>query len=107
MAYPTLPIMRQESAASREAGMTPERATNGALKVRRLYPAEKTTFTLQHWISPAEKSTLEAHYQANKDLSFAFVWPSDGLTYTVVYGAAPQYTDKPGWYIANVTLLQT
>lgn len=106
MAYPVLPIMRPDSAAAREGGLAPTRATNGALKVRRLYSAEKTSFNLVHWISPAEKAALEAHYQANKDLSFSFAWPSDGATYTVRYGAAPQYTDRPGWFIAAVTLLE-
>lgn len=106
MAYPTgLPVMA-ESTSERDGGIDPARATNGLLKVRRLYSAEKTVFNVVHWLSDAQRTALEAAYQADKNLSFSFTWPGDGVTYTVRYGAAPQYRKQPGYHVATVLLLE-
>ena len=83
------------------------RATNGALRLRRLWSAEKLDFVVEHApLTDAERSTLEAHYQANRDASFAIVWPEDGQTYTVAYAAPPQYLRNIGWWQARVRLMQ-
>lgn len=106
MSYPTtLPIM-QESTAEREGGFEPARASNGLLKVRRLYSAEKMTFRLVHWLSDAQKTTLETAYSTFKTSNLTLVWPGDGASYTVRFGAAPQYDKKPGYHVARVLLLE-
>lgn len=106
MSYPTtLPIMA-DSTADREGGFEPVRATNGLLKIRRLYSAEKTTFRLVHWLSDAQKATLETAYSTYKTANLTLVWPGDGASYTVRFGAAPQYEKRPGYHLARVLLLE-
>jgi len=103
--YPSLPVYRS-SATERASGHMAERATNGALKVRRLYSSEKTDFTLDHWLTSAEKASLESFYQSNRDLDVSLVWAEDGATYTVRFVAAPQYLLMPGRWQARVRLMQ-
>lgn len=102
-AYPTLPVSVQ-SRVLRLDGYTPVRATNGALKVRKLMAGEKAEFDLVHEISAGQRATLESHYQGDKLNSFSFAWPTGG-SYTVRYLAAPQYDEQPGgWFKARVRL---
>jgi hypothetical protein len=105
VSYPALRILRT-STPERAGGQEAARATNGRLRLRRLWSAEKTDFGLEHALTDDERTTLEAHYQANKDASFSFTWPEDGSTYTVAYGAAPRYQRQLGWWTAQVTLLE-
>lgn len=102
-AYPTLPITTS-SQPSRLDGYVAVRATNGALKMRKLISGEKMEWTLSHELSATQKTTLEAHFQAEKLNSFAFTWPG-GSTYTVCYLSAPLFVDQPGgWFTATVKL---
>jgi hypothetical protein len=104
MSYPTtLPIMR-ESTTSREGGFSPVRASNGVLKVRRLYSTEKMTFNLVHWLSDAQKTTLESAYTANRTSNVTLTWPEDGANYTCRFAGAPQYEKQPGYWVARVRL---
>lgn len=106
MTYPTnLPIM-DASKAERLGGFEPRRASNGVLKVRRLFSAEKINFSIEHWLTTAQKDSLEAIYQANKTLNVSLTWPEDGLVYTVRFAAAPQYRREPGYWVANVLLME-
>ena len=105
-AYPTISMQRDGTDAQREAGIAPARATNGLLKVRRLYSADKANFTATHWVSDAQRATLAAHYAAHRTVSFAMTWPDDGLTYTVVYAGAPQYARMDGFSVATVPLVE-
>lgn len=104
-AYPSYPLQRDTS-TEREGGQDAQRATNGALRLRVRYAADRSTFSLVHLLSLAEKTALEAHYQANKTASFAFVWPEDRVTYTVLYGAAPVYVRGASSWTARVKLLE-
>jgi hypothetical protein len=104
--YPVLPIMRPGSVMARAGGQMPVRATNGMLRVRRMFFSERSDFTLVHWLSAAQRSTLETFYQANKDLDVDFLWPGDGATYVVRFGAPPQYAPRSDWFEARVQLLQ-
>lgn len=103
-AYPsTLPILRT-SATQRDGGFDAARATNGALRVRQRFSAEKLDFTIEHMLSTADKNTLEAFYQANKLLNVSLVWPEDGFTYTVRFVGAPTHYRSPGWWVCRVRL---
>ena len=104
-AYPTLNAQRS-SGTVRGGGQDVQRATNGGLKVRRLYSTEKMDFTVDHWLTDAQKTTLESFYQTNKDLDVTFTWAEDGAAYTVRFGAPPQYLRMPGWWQARVRLLE-
>ena len=105
-AYPTFPMQRDGTAWQREAGIVPTRATNGVLKVRRIYSADKRSFVATHWLSDTDKATLEAHYSAHRAVSFSMAWPHDGASYTVVYAGAPQYELRDGFVVATVPLLE-
>jgi hypothetical protein len=105
MAYPTtIPIMA-ESRATREGGFVPVRATNGLLKVRRLWSAEKWSFDLVHWLSSAQRTTLETAYAANRTNNVTLTWPADGSTYTCRFASAPSYEWRTGgFWVARVRL---
>lgn len=104
--YPTaLPIMRS-STTLRDGGFDAVRATNGLLKVRRLYSAEKMTFRLIHWLSDAQKVTLETTYQSFKTSNLTLAWPEDGASYTVRFGAAPLHVKQAGYWESTVLLLE-
>ena len=105
MAYPRLTLLNS-SAPRRDAGLVQRRASNGALKMQRFFTTEKMEFDLNHWLTKAEKDQLEAHYQANKDASFDFFWPTDGVTRTCVYTSPPLYTDGAGRFYAAVKLAE-
>lgn len=106
MTYPTLPIVQDDSDALRDAGLTVQRATNGGLKVRRLYSVDKTDFTVVHILSAAERDALLAFYAANVVSQFGFYWPGDSATYTVRFAAAPQISRRHNHYRATVRLAQ-
>lgn len=101
--YPTLTTLRN-SGQARDAGIDSARATNGALRVRVLYPAEKIDFDLVHWCTTAERDALEVFYQANKYLNLTYVDPADGSSHTVRFSAAPQYVSLTPWWEVRVRL---
>lgn len=103
MSYPNLPILR-DSSTSREAGIQAVRATNGLLKSRRLYSTEKMSFTVVHWLSDAQRTTLETAYQTFKNSTLTLAWPEDGQSYTVRFAAAPQHRRQTGYWVSTVRL---
>jgi hypothetical protein len=103
MAYPTLQITANSKASS-DDGRIHVRATNGALKVREMFTAIKRTFNVEHYLTVADKQTLDSFYSTDKNNDVSFKWV-DGVTYTVRFIGPPQYFDQVGgWYRANVTL---
>lgn len=106
MSYPSLPIIREGSRAERRGGLDPVRASNGVLKVRRLYSADKTDFTLVHWLSDSQRATLEACWQANRTGNVTLTWPEDGAAYLCRFADSPLYERRPGWWVATVRLLE-
>ena len=91
---------------TRDGGITSARATNGALRIRRLYSADKRSFAAVHWLSDTQVTDLEDHYAAHKTVSFSLTWPHDGASYTVVYASAPQYKRMDGFRVATVLFLE-
>lgn len=83
------------------------RASNGALKVRQLYPSDKLAFDLEFELLSAAKSTLDGHYATDRDASFTYTDPATSTAYTVVYAGPIQYAPQPGgWWKARVRLEQ-
>ena len=105
MAYPTYMIL-EDSEATVGAGIEAARASNGKLKIRKLYDSDKTDFTVVHMLTRAERDALQAHYLANVEAQFSLTWPGDGATYTCCYAAAPQYSRRGQYYRATVRLAQ-
>ncbi|MEY5098892.1 MAG: hypothetical protein RJA36_1611 [Pseudomonadota bacterium] len=85
-------------------GLEPERATNGALKLRRLWAADKVTLEVGHVLSAAQKATLDAFYAANKDLDVTYTWPPTATAYTVRFVAPPRYLPRGQFYETRVRL---
>lgn len=96
----------QDSTAVTASGVEPLRATNGALKVRRMWPADKATFQIGHVLTTAEKTTLDAFYAAEKDADVSYVSPWDSTTYTVRFVAPPQYIKRLHRVEARVSFQQ-
>ena len=95
-AYPSLPVC-DGSKIERKSGVEIDRATNGAARGRNLYSADKSEFKLKHnLITAAQRTTLDAFYAANKNITFTFTF--DGTTYTCLFSSAPQYEPLPGAY---------
>ena len=104
---PALSAPQRSSSTVRSGGQDPARATNGALKMRRLFTAEKMDFTIDYWLTTAQKNALESFYSTNKDASNTIVWAEDGVTYTVLFAAPPQNLLMPGgWWQVRVRLME-
>jgi hypothetical protein len=95
-----------DSTALPESGIEPERATNGALKHRRLWPGDKVSFEIGHVLNAADLATLVAFYATNKDLDVTYRWPGDGQTYTVRFAAPPRYTRRTTRWEVRVRLAE-
>lgn len=94
----------RSSATDRDSGIQSARATNGALRVRSLYTADKANFSLVHWCTTAEKNALDEFYAANRLLNVDYTDPADSVTYTVRFTSAPQPVDMTPWWEVRVVL---
>jgi hypothetical protein len=106
-AYPAF-FTLADSVLLPESGIQPERATNGALRLRRLWAADKATAEIGHILTAAQKATLDAFYAANKDLDVTYTWPAaaGGGTYTMRFVAPPRYTPRGSYFEARVRLAE-
>lgn len=105
-AYPTMSHQRSGPGPARSDGQDAVRATNGGLKVRRLYSATKSDFIIDHWLTDAQKTTLDSFYTTNRDLDVTYTSPEDSVSYTVRFVSPPQYIRMPGWWQARVRLAE-
>lgn len=104
-AYPSFFTLANSVTVS-ENGAEPTRATNGSLRIRRMWSADKKSFDIGHVLSDAQRATLDAFYAANKDANNTYRWALDGVSYTVRFAAPPQYTPRTGYCEARVRLLE-
>lgn len=80
---------------------------DGLARIRKLHP-DRNDFDLDlPGMLSGDKTALLAHYAANiAGTTFNFLWPPDGLTYVVKYGATPVETHyKGGRWTYKVKLL--
>ena len=107
MAYP---VLRTTPGATLTptTGRVTDRATNGAVRGRVLYPSPKAVFRFTHdTLQSADFATFKAFYAANLANSFAYVYPGDGVSYNCIFGADPVYTSVDGLNTTvSVELLQ-
>ena len=80
-----------DSTATPQSGVEPQRATNGALRMRRLWPDDKHRFDIGHTLTPAQQDAFRAFYADNKNLDITYTWPGDRIARTVRFGAPPQF----------------
>ncbi len=102
-AYPAFFTLADSTAVAAD-GLEPERATNGALKLRRLWTADKMAFEVGHVLTAGEKATLDAFYAANKDLDVTYTWRPTATAYTVRFVAPPRYVPRGVMFEARVRL---
>ncbi len=103
--YPT--FTHNPSRSSAEAVLDDvqiDRASNGTAKARVLYTVPKKAFTVVHQgLTALEKQTLMDFYATNRAAEIDFLWAADGVTYSVLFAAAPKPEIGPGLYW-NVTV---
>ena len=80
MSYPNYDI-RLGGASTLDTGREFARATNGALRGRSFFTTSKRTFQITHVLTQAQLVAWRAYIAAMT--TDTFVWPRDGLTYTV------------------------
>lgn len=68
-----------------------ERATNGTLRARAMWDAEKRAWSVDHVASAAEAETLRQFYADNRTLTFDFIWRGDGQTYVAMFAGQPRF----------------
>ena len=66
-----------------------DRASNGKPRMRRFYTSPVKEFSVVHTLTAANKDTLLAFYNANRYVSFTFVWNAENTTHTAMFSTAP------------------
>lgn len=85
--YPTTLKVSPSSTKSLKTDRQLDRASNGTLRGRVFYTAPKSSFSVEHEaMSTTDRDSFQTFYNTNMNLSFSFVWPQDGVTYTVMFG---------------------
>ena len=98
--YPTEIRQSIDSIETRLGGRVLDRATNGSTRARSLFSAEKKAFKVVHQFKTlAQKTSIEAFYITNQNVSFLFLWVADGQTYTCIFDATdPIFTLTHGGF---------
>jgi hypothetical protein len=105
-AFPSLYYLENSSIEVAD-GKAHVRATNGTLKTRQLYPADKRSFDLSFGCTAAQKSSIDSHYSGDRDNSFSYTDPATSTAYTVRYTNPPQPQPQPGgWWIVRVQMME-
>lgn len=85
--YPTLNLDGKNSAMTLRDGREVDTTGDGFGRVRKLYD-DRADFVLKHpQLTAADVATFNAFYAANGGVAFDFLWPLDGITYSVRFGA--------------------
>jgi hypothetical protein len=76
-------------------GVQPRYATNGAVRIRLTQTSPKYDFQCYHGIRPqADRDTVVAFYEANRNASFLFTANEDGVQRTMRFAASQPYAIK-------------
>lgn len=76
---------------TRLSGIVTDEGGNGSLWVRNTYSTDKYAFTLVHYLTASQLSTLMTFYTTNKLVTWDLVYQDDSATYTgLVFLDAPQ-----------------
>jgi hypothetical protein len=82
-------------------GLIPVRASNGSLKLRKMFSSDKAEFTIDHLLDKTDWDTLKSFYDSNYNLDVTFNWPGRSTAYTVRFTSAPQ-PDGSAWHMFRV-----
>lgn len=90
MPFPDFPQVAGESSITIEGGVEAERMSNGALRVRRMWPTtEATEMVIVHVLTTAQWNTLWSHWTSNSTGQDTIRWRETNETYTVRYLGPP------------------
>ena len=101
-AYPTYGQTSQ-SREAREDGMQWERASNGALRGRAMWPSDKLTLRIEHVVDRADADALLVFYRTNRLAAVDVVWDGDGQTYAMHFARPPEVQPAGGlvWRVVS------
>ena len=106
-AYPTL---AHDVSSSREprGGIRVDTAEDGTPRARTLYSATVYDVNILHRaLTSTDRDSVNSHYAANKNASFAYTWPDGSVAMTAVYSEAPKIVYTPGGWDVQVSLVAT
>lgn len=103
--FPTTLKISLRSQQSDRDGRVIDTDADGIARIRKLH-TDKADFSLiLDRMTSADRTSLFTHYGANGS-TFNFLFPPDGVTYTVKYGARPRLVEyKKGFFTYEVKLL--
>lgn len=87
-AYPSYGQTTQ-SREDRQDGTQWERASNGALRGRALWPSDKLTLRIDHVLTRAEADALLAFYRTNRLAAVDVLWAGDQQTRAMYFAGPP------------------
>lgn len=92
-----------QSRETREDGTQWERASNGALRGRAMWPADKLALRIEHVCDRADADALLAFYRANRLSMVDVVWQGDGQTYAMHFTRPPEVQHAGGmvWRVVS------
>lgn len=90
MPFPDYPQVRDRSSITIDTGIQAERMSNGASRVRRMWPASKAEITVGHVLTTAQWEVLWAHWLANASGQDTLRWRETNTVYTVRYVRQPE-----------------
>lgn len=103
--YPTLDT-DYGSDPDNSTGLKIDRAEDGTARGRS-YGGDKARIKVVHRsLDSADKATLDAFYATNRLLAITYVSPSDSVSRTCIFAAAPTYKREPGTYWTAAVLLE-
>ncbi len=83
-----------------------DRAEDGTARARS-FANDKARIKITHpWLDATEKAALDAFYLANRLLAITYVSPSDGVSRTCLFAAAPAYKRQPNAHWDATVLLE-
>ena len=92
-AYPSsLGQVKAGSDVIPQSGTRIDRASNGDVRGQILYSALRQVFKVIHYLTAAQKTTLDTFYTTNAALEITFTWAIDSAAYNCIFMDAPKYT---------------
>ncbi len=104
-AYPTYG-QTSKSRESREDGTQWERASNGALRGRAMWPSDKLSLRIEHVVDRTDADAVMAFYRTNRLSAVDVVWAGDGQTYKMFFTRPPDVQPAGGTVWRVVSELQ-
>lgn len=91
MAYPVTPTDRTESKRTPVSTRQVDHSDSGKPWIREMGSVDYFEFDVFHpFITTAQKDAILAEWAANRNAVFDYLWPFDGVTYSVAFAGRPE-----------------